>query len=163
MHLKTDDICCPRFDPSLWEDKQFEWHNKRFIKDKVFTILFMPLNFGQVMRRLDIEVTAAGASVPENMCLSEHPSKWKMDLLLAVDKVIPGAENVTLSGHFFSKVYEGPFKNTGTWIKDYEMSAQQHQLKIVRTFMWYTTCPKCAKKYGKNYVVIIGSVEDNSK
>jgi len=24
--------------------------------------------------------------------------------------------------------------------------------------MWYTTCPKCAKKYGKNYVVIIAEV-----
>ncbi|WP_369688185.1 hydrolase [Anaerophaga thermohalophila] len=22
--------------------------------------------------------------------------------------------------------------------------------------MWYTTCPKCAKKYGKNYVAIVG-------
>jgi hypothetical protein len=24
--------------------------------------------------------------------------------------------------------------------------------------MWYTTCPKCAQKYGKNYVVIIAQV-----
>ena len=23
---------------------------------------------------------------------------------------------------------------------------------------WYTTCPKCAKAYGKNYVVIIAEV-----
>jgi hypothetical protein len=22
-------------------------------------------------------------------------------------------------------------------------------------YMWYTTCPKCAKVYGKNYVVIL--------
>ncbi|MCK7469725.1 MAG: 60S ribosomal export protein NMD3 [Desulfomicrobium escambiense] len=25
--------------------------------------------------------------------------------------------------------------------------------------MWYTTCPKCAKKYGKNYVAIVGAIE----
>ena len=25
-------------------------------------------------------------------------------------------------------------------------------------YMWYTTCPKCAKKYGKNYVVILGQI-----
>jgi len=25
--------------------------------------------------------------------------------------------------------------------------------------MWYTTCPKCAKVYGKNYVVTIAEVE----
>jgi hypothetical protein len=26
---------------------------------------------------------------------------------------------------------------------------------FLRMYQWYTTCPKCAKKYGKNYVVII--------
>ncbi|MFA6436615.1 MAG: hydrolase [Candidatus Paceibacterota bacterium] len=25
-------------------------------------------------------------------------------------------------------------------------------------YMWYTTCPKCAKVYGKNHVVIVGEV-----
>ncbi|HZH72463.1 MAG TPA: hydrolase [Mariniphaga sp.] len=25
--------------------------------------------------------------------------------------------------------------------------------------MWYTTCPKCAKKYGRNFVVIVGKVD----
>jgi hypothetical protein len=27
-----------------------------------------------------------------------------------------------------------------------------------KEYMWYTTCPKCAKKYGKNYVVVVGQV-----
>ncbi len=27
-----------------------------------------------------------------------------------------------------------------------------------RNFNYYTTCPKCAKKYGKNYVVILAQV-----
>jgi hypothetical protein len=26
-------------------------------------------------------------------------------------------------------------------------------------YMWYTTCPKCAKKYGKNYVTIIAQID----
>jgi len=25
-------------------------------------------------------------------------------------------------------------------------------------YFFYTTCPKCAKKYGKNYVVILAEV-----
>jgi hypothetical protein len=32
-------------------------------------------------------------------------------------------------------------------------------LEIRKWFMWYTTCPKCAEKYGKNYVVIVAKVE----
>jgi hypothetical protein len=82
-----------------------------------------------------------------------------MDLYLAVDKTVPGAENVTLNGTFYSRVYEGPFKDTGKWCKDYEAKAQVKGYRIRKWYMWYTTCPKCAKKYGKNYVVILSEVE----
>ena len=78
-----------------------------------------------------------------------------MDLYLAVDREIPGAENVTLSGEFLSKVYEGPFKDTGKWCKEFEAFAASRKAGIKKMYMWYTTCPKCAKKYGKNYVVIV--------
>ncbi len=30
---ETDAICCPKFDPAPWDDKTFEWTNKKFIKD----------------------------------------------------------------------------------------------------------------------------------
>jgi hypothetical protein len=151
--------CCPPFEPTPWDDKIFVWGNRQFIKDKVCTFFHMPMNFGQVMKRLDKKVKEAGATMPDWLCLSDHTSKWNMDLYLAVDKEVPGAANVTLSGKFFSKVYEGPFKNTGKWCKDYEALAQAKGLKIKKWFMWYTTCPKCAKKYGKNYVVILCEVE----
>ncbi|MBU1088550.1 hypothetical protein KKC08_05320 [Patescibacteria group bacterium] len=32
-------------------------------------------------------------------------------------------------------------------------------MNVKKWYMWYTTCSKCAKKYGKKYVVIIGKVE----
>ncbi len=151
-------ICCPPFDPAQWDDKVLEWQNKPFIKDKVFTFMFMPVGFGKVMKRLDEKVRAAEAIMPDYLCLSDHTSSWNMDLYLAVDKEIPNANNVTLSGKYFSKVYEGPFKDTGKWCKYYEKEAEGKGMKIKKWFMWYTTCPKCAKKYGKNYVVIIGQV-----
>ena len=74
------------------------------------------------------------------------------------DKDIPDAGNTTLSGKFLSKVYEGNFKETGNWCKDFEAYAKGKDLHIGKWYMWYTTCPKCAKKYGKNYVAIIGSL-----
>ncbi len=117
------------------------------------------MNFGSAMKRLDKQLRAAGATMVDYLCLSDHTSKWNMDLYLAVDKEIPGAKNTTLSGKFFSKVYEGPFKDTGKWCKDYEALAKSKGLNLKKYYMWYTTCPKCAKKYGKNYVVIQGEVE----
>ncbi len=151
----TEDICCPEFIPAPWDESVFEWHNKPFIKEHVFTLFYMPLNFGKVMRRLDETVRNAEAAIPDGLCLSDHTSKWNMDVYLAVDKEIPDAENVQLSGKFLSKVYEGPYKDTGKWCKDFESFAKTKALDIKKWYMWYTTCPKCAKKYGKNYVVIL--------
>lgn len=155
----ADTECCPRFDPAPWDDKRFEWDNKRFIKDRVFTVFHVPINFGRVVQRMMAKIDAAGARAQDWMGLSDHTSRWNMDLYLAVDREIPGADNVTLSGQFASKVYEGPFKETGAWCKDFERYAEAKGLDIRKWYMWYTTCPKCARKYGKNYVVIVGRVE----
>ncbi|MFA6410008.1 MAG: hydrolase [Candidatus Buchananbacteria bacterium] len=151
-------ICCPKFNLEPWDGKTFEWRNKKFIKDKVFTIAHMPINFGQVITKMMKKVETAAVLVPDNLCLSDHTSKWNMDLYLAVDKEVPGAQNVTLSGKFLSKVYEGDFRETGKWCADFENYVKAQNLAIKKWYMWYTTCPKCAKKYGKNYVVIIGQV-----
>jgi hypothetical protein len=150
--------CCPQFDPAHWDDKLFVWDNKKFIKDKVRTLFYMPLNFGAAMKRLNAKVEAAGAEMPDWLCLSDHTSKWNMDLYLAVDREVKDAINVELTGNFISKVYEGPFKNSGKWMKDFESFSKSKGLNLVKTYIWYTTCPKCAKKWGKNYVVIIGQI-----
>lgn len=157
--MSEHEECCPKFEPAPWEDKIFEWENKKFIKDKVCTLFFMPMNFGSVMKRLDKTIRNAGATIPDYLCLSDHTSKWNMDIFLAVDDEISGANNVTLSGKFYSRVYEGPFKDTGKWCKDFESIAKSKGLNIKKYYMWYTTCPKCAKKYGKNYVVVVGKVD----
>lgn len=151
-----ESVCCPKFDPAPWDEKIFQWQGKRFIKDRVFTFFYMPVTFGKVMRALDEKVRKSGAMMPDRLCLSDHTSKWNMDVYLSVDREIPGVENITISGDFLSKVYEGPFKDTGKWCRDFEGYAERRNLKINKWYMWYTTCPKCAKEYGKNYVVIIG-------
>lgn len=157
--MDQEAVCCPKFDPAPWDGETFEWRDKKFVKDKVRTIFHMPLNFGAVVRRLDGKIRAAGAAVPDNLGLSDHTSKWSMDMYVAVDKDVPDAVNVTLSGTFFSKVYEGPFKDTGKWCRDFEAVAKDRGLEIKKWYMWYTTCPKCARKHGKNYVVILGRTD----
>jgi hypothetical protein len=158
MKPKEEQECCPPFDPVPWDDKLIEWNDKKFIREKVFTLFYMPVNFGPVMKRVFSKVTAAGATFQDNLGLSDHTSKWNMDLLIAVDKEIPGAENTILSGKFFSKVYEGPFSDTGKWCKDFDELVKSKGLFYKKMYMWYTTCPKCAKKYGKNYTVILAEI-----
>lgn len=154
----SETVCCPKFDPTPWDGKTFEWQNKMFIKDKVFTLFYMPVNFGSVITKMNKKIEKAGAKVPDWLCLSDHTSKWNMDLLLAVDKAVPDAENVQLSGKFYSKVYEGDFKDTGKWSKDFENGLKASGMEMKKMYTWYTTCPGCAKKYGKNYVVLVAQL-----
>lgn len=154
----ANSVCCPKFDPKPWDGKVIKWKNKKFIKDKVFTFLYMPVNFGSVITKLNQKVEAVKAKVPDWLCLSDHTSKWNMDFYLAVDQEIAGANNVTMSGEFLTKVYEGPFSDTGKWCNDFKTYAAEKGKTVKKWYMWYTTCPKCAQKYGKNYVVIVGEV-----
>ncbi len=150
--------CCPPFEPAPWDGTLLAWEGKRFIRDRVLTVLHMPINFGAVMRRLDAKVRSTGAAMPDRLCLSDHTSPWSMDVYLAVDREIPGAENVLLSGKFYCRVYEGPYSDTARWCRDFEDDARSRDLAIRTWYMWYTTCPACARKYGKNYVAILGEV-----
>jgi hypothetical protein len=151
--------CCPKFNPIPWNEKILEWNNKKFIKGKVLTFFYIPLNFGGVITKLMKKIDENKAECMDGMGLSDHTSKWNMDLFVAVNKEVKGAENITLSGKYLSKVYEGDFKETGNWCKDFEEYAKQKNMKTGKMFMWYTTCPKCAEKYGKNYTVIIAEVK----
>ena len=161
MNLKTTEqnICCPEFDPTLWDGKITEWQNKKFVKTSVCTILYMPINFGGKMRKADKMIREANGQIIDWFCLSDHTSKWNMDVYLAVDKEIPGLKNTTLSGTFVTKVYEGPFRDTGKWYADFQTWCDDKEFITGKNYMWYTTCPKCAKKYGKNYVVIVAEIE----
>ena len=150
--------CCPPFNLLPWDDKLFEWDNKLFIKGKVCTLFFVPLNFGSVMRKLNRSIENAKTEMQDWMSLSSHTSLWNMDLYLAVDKEIPTAEHVKISGKFYSLVYEGNFNDTGKWSADFVLKAKEKGFTPEKQYMWYTTCPKCAKKLGKNYVVIIGKI-----
>ncbi|MBU0585917.1 hypothetical protein KJ780_00225 [Candidatus Micrarchaeota archaeon] len=150
--------CCPKFNPKPWDGKILKWKNKKFIKGRVLTLFYMPLNFGGVITKMNKKVENAKANVLDWLCLSDHTSMWNMDLFLAVDKEIPDAENVKISGKFLTKVYEGPYQDTGKWTEDFKKYANGKNMDIKKWYMWYTTCPGCAKKYGKNYVVIIAEV-----
>ena len=156
---EKDAICCPKFDPALYDEKILVWENKLFVKGRVCTIFYMPLNYGGAIRRLTGHIAKGKGVILDYMMLSDHTSKWNMNIYIAVDKEVKGVENEKFSGKYFCKVFEGSFKKTGKWCKEFEQVATAKGYKFQKLLMWYTTCPKCAKKYGKNYVAILAEVE----
>ena len=156
--MNKEAICCPKFDPSKWDDITFEWTDKHFIMDKINTIFYMPIGFGKVMTKLNKQIDDSQAVCVDALCLSVHRSKWHMDVMMAVDKQLEGANNITLSGKYYSRVYEGPFQDMGKWLSDFDLFMKNKKMECQEIYTWYTTCPKCAKKYGHNYVVIIAKL-----
>ena len=151
--------CCPKFDPAGWDGQTFVFKNKSFVRFTVRSFFYMPLNMGQVMIKVMNMVEAAHATdKTENIMLSYDLSPWQSEHFLAVTKNVPGLENVELSGTFLSKVFVGPFQDAPKWIavmKEYVASKKKQAKKI---YLNYTTCPKCSKYYGTNYVVAFAQV-----
>ena len=150
--------CCPRFNPEPWDKKEVTFKDKLFIKDHVTSFLHIPLNFGKVMVRNMEMIAKSGALADVPMVLSDENSLWGADIYIAVSKDVPDSQMVKLSGNFLSQVYEGPYKNVRNWIKDMSDYVARQGKALKKLYFFYTACPKCAKFYGKNYVVLLAQI-----
>jgi len=150
--------CCARFDPAPWDGKEVRWQDKRFVKDRVISFLHIPLNFGAVMKRNVGRIEAAGAKPASMVILSDENSLWGADVYIEVTKDVPHADMAGISGTFLCKVFEGPYQNMKMWIEEMKVFVQSKGKSLQKLYFFYTTCPKCAKKYGKNYVAILAQI-----
>ncbi len=149
--------CCAKFDPTPYEDKTLEWKEKPFIKESMPTFMHMPYpgKFGKVVGRMWKKIDAAGVR-PENkdfVMLCCDPTPWRSELFITTTGSVPDAENVTLSGNFMTRVFDGPFRDIRKWVGEMQNWVASEGKKMDNLYFYYTTCPKCSKKWGHNYVV----------
>lgn len=151
--------CCPRFSPDSWDNQDFDLEGLVFIKASTTSFLYMPLNMDAVMRRTQQSIEAASARAADrSLVLSRDVSLWRADHYFLVTKPVPGYQPVALPGVFHAKVFEGAFSQMGTWYKAMEKEMATLGSPMDEVYAFYTTCPKCAKAYGKNYVVLMARV-----
>ncbi len=103
-------------------------------------------------------IEAAGAKTEDMVVLSDENSLWGADVYIAITKNVPGCRTVKLSGTYLCRVFEGPYSQIGKWIKEMKQYVKGKERQLGKLYFFYTTCPKCAKKYGKNYVVIMAQM-----
>jgi hypothetical protein len=158
--------CCEQFNPEPWQDtstgsvqaREITWSNKLFVKDRVTSFLHIPLNFGgKVVKNIKL-IEAAGAQAAYQLMLTDENSLWGADIYIDVSKEVPGAQMATISGTFLTKVFEGPYKNAGKWAEEMRDYVKSKGKELKKIYFSYTTCPKCAKAYGKNYVVLFAQI-----
>lgn len=155
--MEKERCCCPQFNPEPWDNKEIVWDNKKCVCDRVVSFFHIPLNFGQVMKRIMGKIENSNVS-HEEIVLSDENSLWGANIFVPVSGDIAGANMTTVSGTFLSKVFEGPYRNMKKWIKEMDAYVESQGKKEQMRYFYYTACPKCAKAYGKNYVVILSKV-----
>lgn len=151
--------CCEPFNPEPWQDKEIKWDGKTFVKDHVTSLFHIPLNMGsKIVKNLGL-IEKANAKASYQLMLTDENSLWGSDIYIDVIKDVPGAKMDKISGTFLTRVFEGPYQNAGKWAKEMEEYVKSKGKEIKKLYFSYTTCPKCAKAYGKNYVVLFAQID----
>lgn len=154
--------CCPRFDPESWDGQDLHFRDKQFVRAKTRSVAHIPLNMGSVFRKTFRAIEDADAQSDSNfIVLSRDKSAWSAEHLFAVDKEVPQEDMLQLTGDFVTKVFEGAYKEVPRWCEELNETIRAKGQEAKQTYFFYTTCPKCAKTYGKNYVVGVAQVNNS--
>ena len=152
--------CCPRFNPEGWDEQELHFKDKLFVKAETRSIFHIPLNMGSVFPKTFKAIEDAQAQTTNQfIVLSNDPSAWRSEHFFSVNKDVPGQKMVQMTGDFLTKVFEGPYKNAPRWEKEMQAFVENKGRKVKKTYFFYTTCPKCAKFYGKNYMVAVAEIQ----
>jgi hypothetical protein len=145
--------CCPKFNPAGWDGQELHFRDKPFVRATTRSVMHVPLNMGKVFTRVGKHIDDASAQdTGQALVLSRDTSPWESEHFFAVTAPVRGEEMTSLSGDFTTRVFEGPYRQAREWHKQLREIARGHDGEA-RIFFFYTTCPKCAKAYGRNYVV----------
>ncbi len=155
---KQNTGCCKPFNPRKWDRKEINWRKKLFLRDHVTSFFHIPLNMGSKIKKNCQLIEKAGAKAKTNLMLSDEKSAWGSDIYIDVVKEVSGAKMERITGKFLTHVFEGPYKQTPHWEKKMQEYVKSKNQKIKKMYFWYTTCPKCAKAYNKNYVVLFAKI-----
>lgn len=146
--------CCAQFNPAGWDKVRLHFEDKPFLRATTRAAMHIPLDMGRVFARVLARIDAAGADDADNhIVLSRSLSAWSDEHLFAISAPVPGEETTTLSGDFVTRLFEGPYRDIGKWHTYMEQVSKDAGGTGKEVYFFYTTCPKCAKTYGKNHVV----------
>jgi len=162
-NLNPDEPCCPVFDPEPWDRKTWEWQDKLFLKDsfREFMHIPNPKTINKVITRMWnlAQEAQAAPDMKDFLLLAHDSSPWRGEYYLSLTHEIPGANLARLSGTHYSRVFDGPYNAVPKWIKEMKTEAAGKGMIFIDYYFYYTTCPKCAKIYGHNYVVAFGKLK----
>lgn len=155
---ESDAEHCPAVDRAAWDDKVFVWNDRPFLKVKVKTVFWVPLDMGKKIRRARAQLEGAGAAVAGGLILMQHRSPWETDLYIDVAGPVPGAQIVTIGGTFMTRVFDGQYRDAPRFAGEMQRHVEGHGKKLHKLYYAWNACPRCAKAAGRNSCVVFAEV-----
>lgn len=156
--------CCPRFNPEGWNDRELHFEDKLFVKAKTASVNYVPTDMGPVFEKTFAAIEKAGAHDEANfVVLSRDVSPSEAEHCFSVGRDVPGEVMVRWSGDYVTRVFEGPYEDAPKWQERIVRELHQRGLEAGTVYFFYTTCPKCAQAYGKNYVVLVAALANDQR
>ena len=153
--VKDPSMCCPEFKPKPWDEKEIKWDGKFFVKDTIISAFHIPLNFKSVVEKNVKKIDTAKSGTKNPVIVVDELSPFHSHIYISVTKPVADCNDVKLTGQFLSKVFEGPYSKMKSYIKEMNEYVKSKGKITKKNYFFYPTCPKCSKKYGKNYTVIL--------
>ena len=150
--------CCPPFYPDGWDDHALYFDEKLFVRATSPGAFHIPVGMAPTFRSPCAAIETPDTESHESIILGPEDSPWGAEHLFAVDREIPGSDMVRLSGDYLARVFEGSFPLFRKWSQDMKRVAAERGRRLEKLYFFHTTCPKCARVYGKNYVVGLAKV-----
>jgi hypothetical protein len=156
--------CCPKFDSKKWDNKMFIWKNKLFIKEAIptfFHIPFPPMIGKRIVKMMNLASNAKKVPIRKEgvLILFLDSGLFKSEIYYSVTGNVPKANNTRISGTFMSKVFVGDYGAIPKFIKQMNESLAKTGQIAKEYYVHYAYCPKCAKKYGGNSMILFARIK----
>jgi hypothetical protein len=157
-----DVICCPVFDPARWNEQMYTWENKMFIRGTMPQILYYPFPgiIRRILKKLWKQAREANAETGQEdfLILTYDQSPWKCEFYMSVRQAVPGADNVQLSGTYFTKVFDGPHSMVPKYIHEMDILLTRKDMLAKKYYIFSAACPLCERKYAVNNIVMFAQI-----
>ena len=163
MDKQNKDVyCCPVFDPAKWNEQMYNWENKMFIRGTMLQFLHFPFPgmIRRIMKKLWKQATEAEAEPEQSefLMLTYDLSPWKCEFYMSVKQAVPGADNVQLSGNYFTKVFDGPYSLVPQYINEMDILLAQKNMLAKKYYFHEAACPLCDRRYEVNNIVLFAEI-----
>lgn len=159
----TNQECCPKFNVEKWDKKTITWDNKKFIIDSMPEFFHIPLPsmINKKITRMWSAVEKANAAATnkeDTLILFRDPTPFKGEIYISVEKEVSEENNVVISGDFVARVFDGGYNDIPKFMKEMENYLAETGKKAKDYYIHYAYCPKCAEKFGNNYMILFAKI-----